>query len=326
MTLSLSQTFEAKRRPPAADSSRAAPAALAPPAVAPSPDSVFAPLSPDSAAGGPRRRLQGEIVTLLSLVTSSVTYDFVQADSAGDFVQGFTTTRLRNEIGSDFLRGLTLSLEHDLFNDSIISREGERAAIQRTFAPHLAAVNLRFSVNARSGFLRWLGLGSDSAAAGEPFDDAEAGLDDPFAGRRSVTDEASIIPGRVSAVPAARQDTGPRRRRDWSASVAYALVRPRSTSSFQEPSQNVTLSFNAQPTDLWNMAWRTSFDVESGRFSDHMVTLTRDMHEWQAHFDFLKTATGNWAFRFEVTLLDLPDLHFDFDQRSVDAEGRLPPN
>jgi hypothetical protein len=50
-----------------------------------------------------------------------------------------------------------------------------------------------------------------------------------------------------------------------------------------------------------------------------MVTLTRDMHEWQAHFDFLKTATGNWAFRFEVSLLDLPDLHFDFDQQSVEA-------
>ena len=166
---------------------------------------------------------------------------------------------------------------------------------------------------------------SDSAAAGEPLD-LGAELDDPFARRRSVTDDASILPGRESAVSASRQDTGLGRRREWSASLAYALVRPRSVSGFQEPSQNVTLSLNAQPTDLWNMAWRTSYDVESGRFSDHMVTLTRDMHEWQAHFDFLKTATGNWAFRFEVTLLDLPDLHFDFDQRSVDAEGRLPPD
>ena len=324
LTLSLSQTFEAKRRAAAPDS--AAPAQPPFPGALPRDTTAPAPLSPDSALGGPRRRLQGEIVTLLSLVTSAVTYDFVQADSAGEFAQGFTTTRLRNEIGSDYLRGLTLSLEHEIFNDSILSRQAERAVIQRTFDPHLSAVNLRFSLNARSGFLRWLGLGPDSAEAGEPFDQG-ADLDDPFASRRSVTDDASIIPGREISVPTQqRQSVGPRRRRDWSASVAYALVRPRSFTAVQDRSQILTVGFNAQPTDLWTMSWRTAFDVESGRFNDHMVTLTRDMHEWQAHFDFLKTATGNWAFRFEVTLLDLPDLHFDFDQRSVEAEGRLPPN
>jgi hypothetical protein len=325
LTLSLSQTFEAKRRArEPEEGAGAAQAAVLPPTPV-LPDSTRpALLSPDSAAGGPRRRPQGEIVTLLSLATSSVTYDFVQADSARDFVQGFTTTRLRNEIGSDFLRGLTLSVEHDLFNDSILSREGERAVIQRRFDPHLSSVNLRFSVNARSGFLRLLGLGPDSADAGAAFDD-DAELDDPFAVRRSVTDEASILPGSRSAVPAPRRTAEPGRRRDWSAAVGYALLRPR-YAAFQEPSQNLTVSLNAQPTDLWTMSWRTSYDLESRRFSDHMVTLTRDMHEWQAHFDFLKTATGNWAFRFEVTLLDLPDLHFDFDQRSVDAEGRLPPN
>jgi hypothetical protein len=316
LTLSLSQTFEAKRRAP--EEGEAAPPALP---IAP-PDSAAGPVTPDSVAGGPTRREQAETVMLLSLLTSSVTYDFVQADSAGEFIQGFETTRLRNEIGSDYLRGLTLSVEHDLFNDSILSQSEGVVRTRRRFEPHLSAVNLRFSLNANSAFLRWLGLGGDSAQAGaEPFDE---NLDDPFAARRSATDDASIIPGREPRQPAARQDTRTGARRPWSAGFGYSLVRPRTTALFQEKSQTLTVSLNAQPTDLWTMAWRTSYDVTDGRFSDHMVTFTRDMHEWQAHFDFLKTATGNWQFRFEVSLLDLPDLHFDFDQRSVEGEGRLP--
>jgi hypothetical protein len=58
-------------------------------------------------------------------------------------------------------------------------------------------------------------------------------------------------------------------------------------------------------------------------FNDHIIRLTRDLHRWEAYFDFTQTATGNWSFRFEVALTDQQDLHFDYRQRSIqDSSGR----
>ena len=54
---------------------------------------------------------------------------------------------------------------------------------------------------------------------------------------------------------------------------------------------------------------------------DHMVTFTRDLHRCQAHFDFMKTATGNWAFRFEVSLIDNADRKAGHVLR--DGSGRI---
>jgi hypothetical protein len=184
---------------------------------------------------------------------------------------------------------------------------------------------MRFSLDRNSSLFRWLRLGADSAApAADAVADPVLGDEDPFLGRRGATDDASILPGRDEPLGARAQDTRGRRR-DWRMDVSYALTRPRHESAFQETSQNLRFTLSTQPTELWSMSWRTSYDVEGGQFSDHMVTFTRDLHRWQAHFDFTKTATGNWAFRFEVSLLDNSDLRFDFDQRSAPQEIQLPP-
>ena len=74
------------------------------------------------------------------------------------------------------------------------------------------------------------------------------------------------------------------------------------------------LSFSL--TENWDASWRTSYDLIEGSFNDHYVQLTRNLHRWEAHFDFRKAATGNWSFRFEVVLTDQEDLHFDYSQRS----------
>jgi hypothetical protein len=58
--------------------------------------------------------------------------------------------------------------------------------------------------------------------------------------------------------------------------------------------------------------------MELNRFNDHSIRLTRDLHRWEANFDFLQTATGNWTFRFEVRLTDNEDLKFDYRQRNLD--------
>jgi hypothetical protein len=78
-------------------------------------------------------------------------------------------------------------------------------------------------------------------------------------------------------------------------------------------------SLSLRPTEQWDLTWRTSYDLERGQFNDHTIRLSRDLHRWRANFDFLQTATGNWTFRFEVSLIDNQDLKFDYQQRNLDA-------
>lgn len=301
LTLSLNQTFEAKRRTEG-DTATAA-------------DSV------EVGADGLRRLESGEVVNVLALKTSAITYDF-EADTLG-FLQGFRTTRLTNSISSDYLRGMQVNIAHDLFDDEPLQGgEGEETVPSRRFAPHLSQLNLGFTLNNRSALVRWLGLaggGSTSAPGGARGAPAaaegqagEPGLDDdPL---NAPGDEASIIPGegRRSAPRAA----GAGRPGEWSANFSYALNRPRSGEGVSEMLQ---MRFTLQPTTNWQMSWRTGYDLQRSQFADHVITLTRDLHRWQANFDFLQTATGNWSFRFEVSLIDNEDLRFDYQQRNVDG-------
>jgi hypothetical protein len=296
LTLSLNQTFEAKRRMQG-DTAAAA--------------------TTDSVAGDGLRRLEtGQVVNLLSLNTSAISYDFVEADSSG-FLAGFRTTRLTNTISSDYLRGMQVSMAHDLFDDAP-GDPGEGGQPERRFAPHLSQLNFGFTLNSRSSLVRWLGIGGGGGpAAAQPRgalpEEGGLGSEEDLEG---VSDEASIIPG--GSRRAAPRGPGGGPAGAWSANLSYSLTRPRSGENVNEM---VQARFTLQPTEKWQMTWRTGYDLQRSQFTDHIIRLTRDLHRWQANFDFLQTATGNWSFRFEVTLLDNEDLRFDYQQRNVD--GRI---
>jgi hypothetical protein len=75
-------------------------------------------------------------MTLLSISTDALTYDFVRARETGE---GLTNTQISNSITSDLLRGMQLSFTHDLFGrgryrsaDSVGRRCRSRAASRRT--------------------------------------------------------------------------------------------------------------------------------------------------------------------------------------------------
>jgi len=261
---------------------------------------------------------------LLALKTSAMTYDFVQADSAGDFLGGFTTTTLSNSVRSDYLRGLSIQLRHDLFDQGEETDGGSGAPATpgagRSFSPHLSSVNLSFSLNNRSSLFSLFGLlgdGEDDDPDQE--EDLESQEGDPFA--TQGTDEQSIVPGGDDDRVGGRSQGGLSGGvGDWNASLSYSLQRPRDES--RDNSQMVQLNLSFRPTEQWDVSWRTSYDGNAGRFNDHMIRLTRDLHRWRANFDFRQTATGNWSFRFEVSLMDNEDLHFDYEQRSRLEEGR----
>ena len=279
---------------------------------------------------GPRRLPTSRVVNLLTLNTSFVTYDFVRARDEGDRLEGFTTTRMQNQISSDLLRGLQLSIEHDLF--------GRSTDNVRIFDPSLSQLNLSFSLRSSSGPIQALGRllrGGEEPATEESVSDSVAELEEAAdldelnplldnVGSVSATNETNVVPGsgpdaldgRRPAPPTNRGSIG-----DWNANFSYSLRRSRSEDN-QLASQLLQVGVRLRATENWNLMWRTSYDVGVGSFTDHSIGLTRDLHRWQANFDFYQTATGNWTFRFEVSLKDNPDLKFDYDQRSSDFRSR----
>lgn len=275
-----------------------------------------------------RERREAAKVTLLSLNTTAVTYDFEQARRDGSWLRGFTTTQVSNNVQSDYLRGLSLNLTHDLFEDERgVPHGGAGGGIpRRRFAPHLSQANVAFSLDGRSGVVRLLqsvlrvgGGGGRGAPALQPVPTPTGALEAEQGVGRSLSDESSIIPGGDPGRPGPRRTPARGGAQGWQANLSYSLQRPRSDLLPSHQMIQGSLSFSA--TENWSVSWRTGYDLSNNAFSDHIVRLTRNLHRWQAYFDFRQTPTGNWSFRFEVSLTDQPDLHFDYQQRSVNEQG-----
>jgi hypothetical protein len=286
-------------------------------------EAVLEGASPVGAATGDglQRLPPSRVVTLLGLQTTAMAYDLIQADSTGNFVDGFTTLSVTNRVSSSYLQGLDLSFTHDLFDDSPRAEGGVRE-----FRPHLSQLSLSFSLNDQSGLVRALGrlVGIEAApvtppAAPDPtarvIPTTEVLPDDPL-DQMTGFDSDRVIPGQADPF-------GPARREGWQATMNYSLSRPRAlgtdlgTGSLR--AQMLQGQFSFAPSANWTVDWSTSYDIELRTFNDHVVSLRRDLHEWEARFGFLQTATGNWSFQFEVALRANQDLRFDYRQRSIDS-------
>jgi hypothetical protein len=321
VSIGLSQTFEGRRRPQVSETSQEATAEPARGGAADEPEAsagqqqdVQVATQPDTATG-PRRREQVAPVSLLSISTDVIAYDFVQARDG----YGLTTTQLSNSIQSELLRGLQLSITHDLFRPEITLPAdtlpgSEPVTIPREFAPHLSRVNTSFSLNSDSWIFRLLRLGG----RGAPERDAEGreqestpGFDDddPMAGPPmddSQTEYGMIGSRRITATPGGPVGS-------WNASFNYSLDRPRDPA--QRGNQMVTTNFSFQPTEHWGLRWSTGYSFTTGRFTDHILSLSRTMHDWDANFDFVKAQNGNFTFQFRVALRANPDIKLDHLQR-----------
>lgn len=260
-------------------------------------------------SGEPRRRVQARKVTLLSLSSSAVVYDFTRRKE-GEY--GLTTESMTHTISSDFLKGLHLTVGHDLFRTDTVG-----GARNRTFSPRIRSLNTRFSLSGDSWIFRALGLaGSGDAAAAAETDDAEAPELDAEAGVGG-----SVLPGSIQRTPASFSAKSAAVG-TWRADLDYSLNRPPAGVVDGRTEQFLGGTLTFQPTENWSVNWRTRYSFTDGEFSDHVLRLTRDLHRWQANFDFTKTPTGNFMFIFSVNLLDNPDIKLDYDQRSEGLRRR----
>ncbi|MGH7574410.1 MAG: putative LPS assembly protein LptD, partial [Longimicrobiales bacterium] len=288
--------------------------AMADSAIAANP-ALLEPPDTSTSTSGPRRRETAQKMTLLAINTNALVYDFVRAREDGE---GFRTTTLSNTLRSDLLPGFDLRVTHDLFERPEPNALGSGIGIvlpggepERRLAPHLSQMAFGFNLNSDSWISRiFRGGGDDEEAADSmpPVPEAAPGAELPMDPRGGGQELIGGPQREAEQPPTTPVGT-------WNASINYSLNRPRDGLE----RQMVTGSLRFQPTVNWSVSWNTGYSITEGQFTDHALTLSRRLHDFDASFDFYKAQNGNFTFQFRVHLRANPDLKFDYDQRDLPA-------
>lgn len=242
-------------------------------------------------------------IRLLSINTSGISYDFEQAKQPGR--TGWTTQTITNSLLSDLVPGFNLSLSHDLW-------EGVAGTEEARFSPYLSGVTASFSLSegtfASLGRLLGLVPKADGPAPGGP----------PPGGTRQPSPFQQPEGLRRGSAFTSNQFYA-RGARGFNASVNYTLTRQRPTAAVPDPASqsNIALNTSFAPTRFWQVNWTTQYNGAEKRFEAQQINLTRDLHDWRATFAFTRSPNGNFAFSFLVTLIDLPDIKFDYRQSTI---------
>ncbi|MDQ3138460.1 MAG: twin-arginine translocase subunit TatC [Gemmatimonadota bacterium] len=274
VSVGLSQTFEGKLRPRGADTT-----------------------------GADTRKLR-----ILSINTSSITYDFEQAKKPG--FTGWATQTITNSLLSELLPSFNLSLTHDLWR-------GRAGADTAAFDPFLQNVSASFALSGNT----FRSIGSIFGLGGErPSDDRADGRRDEVPTSYVAESGRRTRPGSFfSSTQAPFRSAG----RSFSANFNYQLTRTRPPSGVPVTAptsdrQSLGLSTNFSPTPFWSLSWSSQYNITDGKFESQVVRLERELHEWRAGFNFVSNPNGNFAFYFSIYLTDLPELKFDYDQTTID--------
>ena len=251
-------------------------------------------------------------VKLLSIQTSGFQYDFEQAKEPGR--NGFTTSGISNSFTSDLLRGFSMRTRHDLW-DGPVGYDTTR------FDPFLSSVAASFTINGST-----IGRLFGALFGGQPLPPPSAEEVEADSLDAAREEEEFFSPprplGRTTGFPAAGSATRGTRGRGFSASIRYNDRRTRrdeSREDFGTPSANrnlgVTMSFS--PTRNWQLQWTTDYNLTTKEFGSNSLRFERDLRRWRATFAFVQAPNGNFAFNFFIQLLDLTEVKFNYDQRTV---------
>jgi hypothetical protein len=288
LSFGLSQNIEAKLRPPPRP---------------PGADTA-------AAAQGTGAEAQGRKIRLLSIQTSGLAIDLEKAKERGH--TGWVSGILSNTFTSDLLQGFSLSTSHSLFT-------GPPDSAGSKFSPYLTSVSARFAVGASA--LQFLGSLLGFGHAPQPAQQARDTT-------RAAADTVALPPLPSNAFqrsPLATRSTAleqmaPRgATARFSASLSFDLSRQRPVPGLLPSPARSTMSgaIAFSPTRHWSVSWSTLYDFTAGKFGSHVLRLDRDLHDWRATFSFVQAPNGNVVFNFNITLIDQPEIKFDYDQRSL---------
>jgi hypothetical protein len=317
VSLSLNQSWEAKLRKPDPDERPGADEAL---------DSAFAEtFAADSAAAeaageevvGEPEPAEAQKVTILSLTTSPLEYDFARAAEEGS---GFVTERVANTITSDFLRGLSIRMAHDLFDRRELDPNDPttRGELGR-FSPMLSSLSTSFSLGPNSTVVRWIQAALGGIGGGP--------ADGQGAGEGVMPGAEERDPVHPSGLGGATNNPRGTGGGPWNLSLDYRLSR--SARSYRagdivdnEAVQTLGARMSFALTPNWAVNWNTDYSITDGEFGTHSLNLRRDLYRWEANFSYTLTPYGNSSFNMLVRLTDLPDLKFDYREPNLGIDDR----
>ncbi len=321
LSLGLNQTFEAKLKKAASDTSSSE---------------------------------EGKKVKLLSMGFSPVVYDFERAKTSGR--SGFATDRMNINMNSELLPGLSLDIGYSLFEGSVLSDTAKFSPYRESIS---ASMQINRQTAFIRWILGLFGVSSDTSTALDAQAGAAGqfgqgmGSSQQIAGAGMRQQLTAVPTGRgfdasisLSATrqrpPSISTDTSRVKQYDvtiqcealrvnpiqYDVCVRNALAAPivdytqfspttAGGTFFREPprtSINWRTSFDLTPK--WAVQWSTSYDAVRKEFASHQVTLQRDLHDWRAMFGFTQAPNGNFAFTFFVSLKAEPDLKFNYDRAS----------
>jgi hypothetical protein len=249
-------------------------------------------------------------IRLLSLSTSGIAYDFEQAKEPGR--TGWTTSSISNSVLSDLVPGLNLSFTHDLWIGVVGSDTAQ-------FSPFLSGVTASFSLTEGTfrSIGRLFGLGAADPEQGGPVrpTPSQPNVRMPFGGGIDDLRRGSAFTS---------NQTFNRGQKGFNANVNLTIGRNRRLAGqpIVPNRSNISLNTSFAPTQFWQVNWTTQYDATNRQFEAQQLNLTRDLHDWRATFTFLRNPNGNFSFSFLITLIDLPDLKFDYRQSTIQDQRR----
>jgi Tat protein translocase TatC len=258
--------------------------------------------APDDTLGTNVRKFR-----ILSITTSGMTYDFEQAKQEGK--TGWVTQSMNNLLASDLIPGFSLNLTHDLW-DGPVGVKGSR------FSPFLQSVSTAFSITENT--LRTIGSLFGLARRPPPAAETNRGFQ-PQLGVGGVPDPGSI---RHNTLMQPNQSLT-RGGQAFNANITLNISRTRPNEANNLPgttNSSIGLNTRFSPTRFWGVAWSTQYNTAENQFESQQIQLTRDLHEWRASFNFVRSPNGNFAFYFAIFLTDLPDLNYKYNQTTIRRE------
>jgi len=138
------------------------------------------------------------------------------------------------------------------------------------------------------------------------------------------------IPGAIETDPfiACRALSG--RQQEYDLCVAQVRLNPSqvepppNTTASQIPIRQAPITSLGVNTSLaisrfWSARWQTTYDFQLSEFASHVVSLQRELHDWNAVFAFTQAPNGNFAFNFFIALKAQPELKFDYNKATYRA-------
>jgi lipopolysaccharide assembly outer membrane protein LptD (OstA) len=354
ISLAFATTFEAKMRAPSPEDVAEGAASDS---LGVDPDSAPA-LGAGDDPNAPRiprgPAAEGRKVRLLALNFSSLTYDFIRADTAssGLVEQNFTISAR-----TDLLPNLDFQMGYELF-------QGDPLSDTARFKPFRNTLGVNFSLDGQSGLVALIGRlfgrrgeiespeAADSATASRRSEFSQfggGGLRAAGSGARGapVSLPSSGAGWQLSLTYNANRQRPPiggtqieydpalACRGIPEGSFAYQDCLANATNSppvgfqpegqvtaggplyIQPPSENLSGNLSFGLTQNWSGSMSAQYDMVRRDFGSLQLGLQREMHDWNAVFSFTRVPNGNFAFNFFIALKASPEIKFNYDRRSV---------